>query len=638
MTDDVVVGLIGCGRIARYAHLPALMKADGIELRSICDTDRSVAEASGRRFEIERVYGDVEDILSDQEVEAVLIAVPDRFHIPIAGAAIAAGKHVLVEKPLGVTSEECRAFARLAATSGLKVQVGAMKRHDPGLEYARDFIREVVGTVDSFRCWYGVSSYRPEFEATLFPVLAEGREPSPGEAEYRADKERYYLTTHGAHVFDTIRFLAGEPAGVTARLATSQEGRFSWHGLIDLARGGLGHFELTIPVHRGWDEGFELFGQGGSVSIRTPFGFYLQPSEVRAFDASRGEWHVPLLGDSDPWERQLEAFAEAIRTDGPTNPDAEDGLAAVELIEVVRGGSEIGGACAVATVKGLQPLEVGIFAKTFRRPTLGEVLDAAKASGFRALHFNFVCAGLSPLPDGLDEATCHAIREGFARRDLVMVGVSATYNAIHPDAEHRAIGTARARRIIELCPALGTELATLCTGTRDPDDMWRAHPANEDPAAWRDLLSTLEPLLEAAEAASVWLGIEPEAANVVSSAARARSLLDEVGSERLRIVLDPANLVTAETIDRQGEILAQALDLLAPSLIQAHAKDVAEDGHVAAGLGSLDYDLYLRLLTRHGVEVPMIMHELAEDDVERARAFVIRHRDALDLDAPRRTT
>ncbi len=279
----------------------------------------------------------------------------------------------------------------------------------------------------------------------------------------------------------------------------------------------------------------------------------------------------------------------------------------------------------------LQPLEVGIFAKTFTRPTLGEVLDAAQGAGFRALHFNFACAGLTSLPEVLDEATCHAIRDEFERRDLVMVGVSATYNTIHPDAERRAAETARARRIIELCPALGTELATLCTGTRDPDDMWRAHAANEDPDAWRDLLGTLDLLLQTAESASVSLGVEPETANVVSSAARARSLLDTVGSERLRIVLDPANLVTAETAERQEAILTDAFELLGDHLVQVHAKDVAVGGHVAAGLGLLDYDLYFRLLRRYDVTAPVIMHDVEERDVARARTFVSGHRDASGL-------
>jgi sugar phosphate isomerase/epimerase len=231
------------------------------------------------------------------------------------------------------------------------------------------------------------------------------------------------------------------------------------------------------------------------------------------------------------------------------------------------------------------------------------------------------------VPETLDEATCVQIRAEFEQRDLTMVGVSATYNTIHPDESRRAAETARARRVIELAPALGTDLVTLCTGTRDPEDMWRAHPGNEAPEAWDDLLVTLEVLHEAAQAAGVYLGVEPEAANVVSSAARARDLVERVGMERIRIVLDPANLLTAGTLGRQDEILTEAFELLTPYLIQVHAKDIDEGGHLAAGRGRLDYGLYFRLLAERRVTVPVIMHELEEDDASRARDFVARHRD-----------
>jgi len=279
----------------------------------------------------------------------------------------------------------------------------------------------------------------------------------------------------------------------------------------------------------------------------------------------------------------------------------------------------------------LAPLEVGIFARTYNQPTLGQVLDAACSDGFRALHFNFKCAGLAALPEELDEETCRAIRGEFERRGLVMVGVSATYNTIHPDVGRRARETALARRIIELSPVLGTDLVTLCTGSRDPDDMWQAHPGNEEPEAWSDLLETMEPLLASAESASVFLGIEPETANVVSSAAKARSLIDELGSDRVRIILDPANLMTPANLDQQQAVLAEAFDLLAPDLIQAHAKDIDEHGHLAAGRGRLDYDSYFALLAHHNVTVPVIMHELDEDDVPRARDFVRAHRTGIGL-------
>jgi len=84
---------------------------------------------------------------------------------------------------------------------------------------------------------------------------------------------------------------------------------------------------------------------------------------------------------------------------------------------------------------------------------------------------------------------------------------------------------------------------TLCTGTRDRENMWLAHPENRLPEAWADLLETMQGALAAAAETGMALAIEPEHANVVSDAGRARALLDALqAGDRLRIILDPANL------------------------------------------------------------------------------------------------
>ena len=70
--------------------------------------------------------------------------------------------------------------------------------------------------------------------------------------------------------------------------------------------------------------------------------FYYRPSEVRIFDARSEEWHTPLCAHSNPYKRQIEAFAHAVRSDGPVNPDAHDGLATVSLIEAVEAASKSG--------------------------------------------------------------------------------------------------------------------------------------------------------------------------------------------------------------------------------------------------------------------------------------------------------
>ena len=88
---------------------------------------------------------------------------------------------------------------------------------------------------------------------------------------------------------------------------------------------------------------------------------------------------------------------------------------------------------------------------------------------------------------------------------------------------------------------LGTDLLTLCTGTRNPDNMWRDHPQNSSPEAWSDLLTAMEQALAHAEGQNVRLGIEPEVSNVVSSPHKARDLLNTMRSDRLTIVMDGAN-------------------------------------------------------------------------------------------------
>jgi predicted dehydrogenase len=92
-------------------------------------------------------------------------------------------------------------------------------------------------------------------------------------------------------------------------------------------------FEISANVHANYAEGVEIFGERGAVSIRSYFPFYRQASSVRVFAEQSLEWTSPDYGAVDPYQRQLEAFARALRGDGPTDPDAHDGVEALRLIE-----------------------------------------------------------------------------------------------------------------------------------------------------------------------------------------------------------------------------------------------------------------------------------------------------------------
>jgi sugar phosphate isomerase/epimerase len=273
-------------------------------------------------------------------------------------------------------------------------------------------------------------------------------------------------------------------------------------------------------------------------------------------------------------------------------------------------------------------VEIGIFSRTFTRPRLEPILDAVAAHGLSRVHFNLKSAGLASLPDELDQDQCLRIHRAFESRKLIMTSISGTFNAIHPDIDRRMHETQRACRLIERCPSIGTSVVSLCTGSRDPQDMWKRHRDNQALDAWRDLLATLAHLLPIAENSGVTLGIEPETNNVVDSAAKARRLLDEQKSSNLKIIMDGANLFHGGDISQMQTALTEAFELLAPDLILVHAKDIPVHGdhaNQAIGTGLLDWETYCGLLKQKNYDGTVILHNVQESDVSSSVSFLRDH-------------
>ena len=328
------IGLLGCGPIAQFAHLPALAKARRVRLTALCDAAQDLLQTIGRQTGVEQLYTSYDEMLAKAPIDAVLIAAADEFHVPLAVQALRAGKHVLVEKPLGTTAAECLSLVELVQSTGLKLQVGSMKRHDPGIASARRFIEEELGQVLSVSGWYCDTLFRPALQHTLLPPVVQSERRIAPRVDPKSNKRHYSLVTHGAHLLDMLRYLGGPVSAVTARLA-ERFGQHTWHGLLKFAAGGLGHFELTVKVNADWSEGYRIYGEQGSVEAETFLPFYHRPSRVRLFSARRECWQTPLATHSNAYKNQLEAFAAAVLDDRPTNPDAADGLAVVRLLEAI---------------------------------------------------------------------------------------------------------------------------------------------------------------------------------------------------------------------------------------------------------------------------------------------------------------
>jgi len=268
-------------------------------------------------------------------------------------------------------------------------------------------------------------------------------------------------------------------------------------------------------------------------------------------------------------------------------------------------------------------MRLGIFAKTFEGRTPDAVLAAVSAAGFTEAQYNMACSGLESMPAAITPDEARAVAEAGATHGLRIAAVSGTFNMIHPDVAVRDEGQRRLAVIGERCAAMSTGIVTLCTGTRDPHDQWRAHPDNDSSEAWRDLLGAVERAVAMAERFDIELGIEPELGNVVSSAERARRLIDEIQSPRIRIILDPANLFEVTNLSEQRRIVSDAIELLAGRIAMAHAKDRNADGSFAtAGKGVLDYAHYVSELKAIGFDGVLVAHGLSAAEAAGVHGFL----------------
>lgn len=268
-------------------------------------------------------------------------------------------------------------------------------------------------------------------------------------------------------------------------------------------------------------------------------------------------------------------------------------------------------------------MQLGIFAKTFHAESPVQALEAVQKAGFVCTQYNMACSGLSAMPDAIDPKAASAVRHASEETNIPIVAVSATYNMIHPDIAVRQSGIQRLEVIAANAKSMGIDLLTLCTGTRDPDDQWRYHQDNDSLRAWGDLLLAMESAISVAETHDVNLAIEPELANVVNSAAKASRLIQQMQSDRLKIVLDPANLFEQASLPEQRQLVSEAVEKLADHLVIAHAKDRLPDGSfTTAGKGVLDYKHYLKTLSECGYDGPLITHGLEAEDARKVAKFL----------------
>ncbi len=346
------IGVLGAGPISQAAHFDATCKARNAELYAICDAAEDLLAQVAAIHQPQVTYTDYDQMLADPHIEAVIIGVADQFHVPLARRAITAGKHVLVEKPLGVSVEECIALRDDVRTSGLVLQVGNNKRFDPGIAFAQRFIREQIGQVLGFKAWYYDSVYRYTMTDNLQPLPLTSTKVRRPQGNPKADRRRYYMLTHGSHLVDTARFLGTEIVQVHARYVTKFESA-CWFIAVDFADGSVGHLDLIVPIRGDFEEGFQIFGEGGSVTGRAYLPWYHKASQVECFSDADRQYHRVLGEDGYTYKRQIEGFAETVLHGMPQQgATVEDGLAAMQVMVAITRSAETDERVRVADVTG----------------------------------------------------------------------------------------------------------------------------------------------------------------------------------------------------------------------------------------------------------------------------------------------
>lgn len=338
----VGVAMLGAGFIAEY-HLAGIVAARGAAVRLIVGRRREKAQALAARFGVPDVADDWHVALARRDIDAVVIATPDDTHEAIAIAAAAAGKAILLQKPMAGSLAGARRIVEAAARAGVDLQVSFMHRWFEEVEQARAWLREgLIGRVHSVRIRNATPG--PDWGDWFFA---------------RARVGNGVVDQLGVHGIDLALQLVGDIAKVSARTATLvptrtlRDGRVvavetcdsAW-AIYGFAGGAMGSHEMSMIEARGCDRfRFELYGERGTVWLRSERG------RLAAWaPALFGEqWHVPTLAQAPAGERLHAAWLAGIAGRGPRLATARDALRGMQVIEAIaRSSAEHGAAVCVA--------------------------------------------------------------------------------------------------------------------------------------------------------------------------------------------------------------------------------------------------------------------------------------------------
>jgi len=323
--EKVRWGVLSTANIGVKKVLPAMQRGRYCRIEAIASRDLDKAQAAARQLGIPRAYGSYEALLAAPEVEAVYIPLPNHLHVPWSIKALEAGKHVLCEKPIGLTSDEARAL--LAASRQhpeLKVMEAFMYRHHPQWQRARQIVAEggvgELRTVHSFFSYYNVDAGNIRNQANI------GGGGMMDIGCYCLSVSRFIFDAEPERVMGIVEY---DPTFQTDRMAS---------GILDFGRGTA---TFTCSTQLAAYQRVQIVGTEGRLEIEIPFN--APPDRAcRMWHQQGGAIDEILLEAADQYTLQGDLFSRAVLDGGEVPTPLEDAVANMEAIEAIFRSARLG--------------------------------------------------------------------------------------------------------------------------------------------------------------------------------------------------------------------------------------------------------------------------------------------------------
>jgi predicted dehydrogenase len=325
----VRVGIVGCGSIARSAHVPGFLTSERATLAAFASRSRGSAEATAADAGGGTVCDDWRELVEQDDVDAVDICSPNAFHRDQAVAAAKAGKHVLVEKPVACTADEADEMISAAHQAGVVLQVAHNLRYVPAVLAARDVVRSGrLGNIVGLRAAFGHAG--PQVWAR--------------DASWFFDRARSgggALIDMGIHIIDVVNFVTGLRAReVTAMTSGSDPCEDAAQLVIGFGNGAIGSVHASWVARPAPDMSLTIFGADGTLhfDIRTPL-------TLRPADGKKEEIELPKV-TANPFDD----FARVVSGDLPAGPAAsgEEARDAIAIVDAAYASAQSGKTTEVA--------------------------------------------------------------------------------------------------------------------------------------------------------------------------------------------------------------------------------------------------------------------------------------------------